>query len=337
MAAASRTGQPDPRVALGSAGRRRAEPVAGRRVSDDVRARAGGAVRASGLQTRRWRCRRCRCTRRTPCRRGPHRGARGARCGPMRWRACRRMPAIASVTSGVDVRGGVTVDGAGHRRRPVVRAGSVGGGSRCAGADSSRRAGVSDGVEADRHGQPLVRRARDGRAVRRPARARHAVGVRQVTGPARPRITARLRSATRLAPVARVERRRHARRQDDAGADRDRDDRDRRRPAGRARPGCATPPSSARSARRSRSLQASRRGPTREHQFAASTSPATGSTPACPARSRARSSAGTGRQEVLRRSDTEGSIQPWNLARRTIEPANAHLSKPSNPRTCRTF
>ena len=74
------------------------------------------------------------------------------------------------------------------------------------------------GVDADRDREPLVRPPGDGRAVRGPAGTRHAVGVRQA---------ARVRQR-RVAPVARRERRRGARRADDsARADRARGPRSR--------------------------------------------------------------------------------------------------------------
>ena len=50
------------RVAVGSAGGRGAEPVAGRAGGGAVRARARGDVRAGSRPRRRWRCRRGRCT-----------------------------------------------------------------------------------------------------------------------------------------------------------------------------------------------------------------------------------------------------------------------------------
>ena len=150
-----------------------------------------------------------------------------------------------------------------------------------------------------------------------PARADDAVGLRQAGDRARSRIEAGGRSgrrrtcrSCRAAPTARAAAGRCADRARRAGSRRRRCQRA-RRARSRARR------SSARSTRRSRWRPASRRARARARPYPASTSPATGSTPGCQARSRAPSSAATGLRGRCSRTipESHGSERRRNTGR----------------------
>ena len=235
------------RVAVGAAGGGGAEPVAGGSGGGAVRPRARPDVRprshrlrdgAAAAPAARDVCR---------FRRSATSKRAAARCASTRWRGS---GSTHGRVAGIEVRGEPLPIAQAVAAVPwfALDALLTGDTAPMAATIGGR---IGHGVQADRHGQPLVRPRGDGRRVRRAAGARDAVGVRQAAGVRRARVApvaGRRAAPTRWSAPTPPRSSRSPRA------------RWRRRFPARATPCWSAAPSSARSARRSRSPPASRRG-----------------------------------------------------------------------------